>query len=84
MTRRPAPIEIRQAYAAEREIPRKYRPAYFRAGEGKSRAAAIRSACLECQIWSSSAVADCDLEGCPLWAFRTPRAVAPCHDTDTM
>ena len=83
MTRRPAPIEMRQAYAAEREIPRKYRPAYFKGTGAKSRSAAIRSHCLECMGWSSSAVDSCDLEGCALWPYRAPRAMAPDPDTET-
>jgi hypothetical protein len=77
MARLAAPLKVRQEYADCREIPLRYRGQYLRATEGQSPTTAIRALCMECQGYDFDAVATCDLEGCPLWAFRPRRASPP-------
>lgn len=52
------------------QMPRKYRPMYRRAVEGRSLRACINSQCLECCGWERTEVAACTDSGCPLWSVR--------------
>jgi len=47
-----------------------YRKNYRQGVEGKSRAKAIRSKCLDCQCQQSAEVRECTIQECPLWAYR--------------
>ena len=75
MTRQFAPLAVRKAYIASREMPRKHRQLYLRATGTNSPTAAVRSFCLECQGYDSQAVKECDLDGCPLHAYRCQGAL---------
>jgi len=47
-----------------------YRKNYRQGVEGKSRAKAIRSKCLDCQCQQSAEVRECTIQECPLWSYR--------------
>lgn len=42
--------------------------------EGKSKVAAIKAKCIECCNLDRRMVAECNIEGCPLWRFRPYQA----------
>ena len=69
MTREAAPLEVREAYAADRDIPRRYRAQYLRGTSGTSPTTAIEAFCMECQGYDFDAVATCDVLGCPNWSY---------------
>ena len=69
------PEEAQAETGAERakrlsDVPKKYRQLYRRAWERKSRKAAIRAFCLECDGWSENEVRLCTAPACPLYEFR--------------
>ena len=47
-----------------------YRRLYDKAISGKSRTAAVKSKCLDCQCWQSSEVRGCSVLTCPLHPYR--------------
>jgi hypothetical protein len=52
------------------KLPEIYRKNYRTGIEGKSRAKAIRSKCLDCMCWQQTEVRECEIQECPLWAYR--------------
>jgi len=47
-----------------------YQAGYRKGIEGKSRAKAIRSKCLDCMCCQQTEVRECVIQECPLWAYR--------------
>lgn len=54
-----------------------YRGVYKRAVTTKSRAAAVHAKCLECCGWQRVEVANCTVQGCPLWRYRPYQKARP-------
>lgn len=68
-----------------RSVPKLHHGTYRRALAGRSRTAAIKAMCLECQGWEDGAiqaVRECPSAGCPLHAVR-PYQVDD-NDTDSL
>ncbi len=65
----------RQAQIEERlaQMPESYRNCYRKAVSGKSKAAGLKSLCLECVGWQRTEITDCTDEGCPLWPYQPYR-----------
>jgi len=61
---------IQKRIKYEAKLPEIYRKHYRLGIEGKSRAKAIRSKCLDCQCWQQAEVRECEIQECPLWAYR--------------
>lgn len=51
-------------------IPRKYKKAYLKAMNSRSRKAAIRAFCLECCYYQEKEVRECTDKGCSLYKYR--------------
>lgn len=65
----------RQAIAKRLEqMPESYRNVYRKAVSGKSKAAGLKSFCLECVGWQRNEITACSDEGCPLWPYRPYRS----------
>ncbi len=62
------------------DMPQLYRQIYDRALRGKSKAAGIKSFCLECMGWVRTEVRDCTTKECPLWAYKPYSISAPPQD----
>jgi hypothetical protein len=65
-----ASLEVREAYMIGRDVPSRYRKMYLRATGSNHPSEAIKVFCYECQGWDRKAAVECDLEGCPSWAYR--------------
>ena len=61
---------IQKRIKYEAKLPEIYRKHYRLGIEGKSRAKAIRSKCLNCQCQQSAEVRECTIQECPLWSYR--------------
>jgi len=48
----------------------RYAGVFRKAYSGKSKVAALKSKCLECSNLQRIEVAECQVEGCPLWQYR--------------
>lgn len=58
------------AHIADSQMPSSMQGIYRRAMTGRSRQAAMKSFCLECQGYDRKAVAECVARNCSLWRFR--------------
>jgi hypothetical protein len=56
--------------------PERCRQRLTRAFQRRSMTAAVKSKCLECSGWSLKEAVECQIDRCPLWAYR-PGTVTP-------
>jgi hypothetical protein len=69
--KRPSKADIVADHIGAAQIGRKQAGIYRKAMEGRSRVAAIKAFCYECQGWEGpEPVKNCAARACPLWAFR--------------
>ena len=70
MSRKFAPLEVREEYIRSRDMPKSQRKRYLKATGTNRPSLAIGSFCVECQGWDLDAAKNCDVLGCPLWPYR--------------